>query len=216
MKFKRDTAVGEYFQQESNPFIFVNDTLNLFFINWNQTKNITFIINGNYKQELVFGNKDILFELLDEYLYKIDYEELRGNNYDIQYFYNSQQIQFNDFSNVGEFFLHGNNPIVTVNDINNIINFTKLNTVTFKATHGNIIKINIKPERTLKELLIKYYNEINHSELMISEQIQFLYNAKQIKYGDVTTVKNYFLNIKNPVILVMDLNNLLTNNEIKK
>ena len=67
-----------------------------------------------------------------------------------------RKIIFGDKITVGEFFLHDNNPIVTVNDINNIINFTKLYTVTFKATHGNMIKINIKPERTLK----RTFNEI--------------------------------------------------------
>ena len=63
---------------------------------------------------------------------------------------------------------------------------------------------------------MKYYNEIGHPELMINEQIHFLFNARQIKYGDRTTIKNCFLTVKNPVILVVDRNNLLTNHNTKK
>ena len=51
---------------------------------------------------------------------------------------------------------------------------------------------------------------------MIDDRIHFLHNARQIKYGDMTTAENFFLNEKNPVIVVMDLNNILSNNEVGK
>ena len=159
---------------------------------------------------------DYLDHILYKYLNKIDYYELKDNYNYIKYFYNSQPIQFEDKERIGEFFLHDNNPLVTVIDINNIINFTKLYKVIFKTNHGNILEIYMKPERTCAQLLMKYYNEIGHPELMINEQIHFLFNARQIKYGDRTTIKNCFLTVKKPVILVLDINNLLTNHNTPK
>ena len=47
----------------------MNDVLNLFSINWNQTKNITFLINGNFEQKLTFRNTDNLDGISYEYLY---------------------------------------------------------------------------------------------------------------------------------------------------
>ena len=66
-------------------------------------------------------------------------------------------------------------------------------------------------------LLIKYLIEIDHAELIDkSDKIQFLYNARQINFGDRNTVRKYFHNVNNPVILVMDINNLLSNNSLAK
>ena len=99
--------------------------MNLFSINWNKTKTIIFRINENYKQEITLQNDHSLDSLLEIYLYKIDYNELIGNTVDIKYYYGSKPIQFNDLTTVGEFFLHDNNPIVTIIDSNNIIKYYK-------------------------------------------------------------------------------------------
>ena len=74
-----DTLIGEYFKQESNILIKVNDELNLLSINWNQKKNIIFQINDYYKQEFTFSNNDTLDCLLRTYLHKIDYDILKDN-----------------------------------------------------------------------------------------------------------------------------------------
>ena len=164
--------------------------MNLLSINWNQKKNIIFQINDYYKQEFTFSNNDTLDCLLRTYLHKIDYDKLKDNINDIKYFYNSRPIQFIDHIRVGEFFLHDNNPLVTVIDKNNII---KLYTVSFKTTQGNMFKIFISYKRTIEQLVMKYLFEIKHPELMDKiDKIQFLYNARQIKLGDATILNNFF------------------------
>ena len=102
-------------------------------------------------------------------------------------------------------------------DINN---FIRPMIFTFKTTHGKLSKVYInfkRRELTLEQLLIKYLDEIDHSELVDrNDKIQFLYNTQQLKFGDKTTIGQLFSNENNPTILVMDPNNLLSNNSSKK
>ena len=75
----------------------------------------------------------------------------------------------------------------------------------------------IENRKTRWHLLMKYLFEIEHAELLDkSDKIQFLYNARQINFGDKTNVREYFHNENNPVILVMDINNLLSNNSLAR
>ena len=89
--------------------------------------------------------------------------------------------------------------------------------VTFITSHGNIFKVIINYKRTLGYLLMKYLDEIYHSELIDrNDKIQFLYKEQQFKFGDKTIVGELFLNDNNPLIIVMDVNNFLSNNSLEK
>ena len=71
--YEEYTTIGQYFQKESNINIFVNDIYNLFSINWNQTKNITFQVNQSFLHKFTFINSENLDSLLREYLKYIDH-----------------------------------------------------------------------------------------------------------------------------------------------
>ena len=214
MIYGENTTIGQYFLQESNPIIFVNDVYNLFSINWDQTRNIIFQDEQNYKHELSIRNEDNLDCLLKKYLFKIDHTELIDKKDEIKYFYNLQPIQFGDKTTVGEFFLYDCNPVIYVTDIYKKIKYIS---VTFKTTLGNIFKTEINYKRTLGHLLMKYLFEIDHLELIDrNDKIQFLCNAQQIQFGDKTIIGEFFHNEKNPIILVTDINNLLSNNSLQK
>ena len=214
--FKDNITVGQYFLNESNVTIFVSDLYNLFSINWEQSKNISFIFNNDFKDIIAFNNKDTTGNLLKKYLCKIEHKELTklmGNN-DISLFYNSQQIQSEDKTTIGEFFLNNNNPIISVVDNKNLISLIH---VTFKTTQGNVLKFHINPKKSIDLLLTKYLCEIDKPEFIgKSDKIVFLYKARSIKFGDKTMVRNYFDNDYKPVILVMDTDNLLSYEEFKK
>ena len=204
LSYKEGFLLVEYFKQESNITIFVNDVFNLFPINWNQTKNVIFQVNQNYKKEFTIRNIDTLYFILRDYLSKIDHTKLIKNN----------EILFGDKTTVGEFFLNDYNPVVYVTDMNEKIKYI---VVTFKTTHGKIINTIINCKRPIEYLLMEYLIEMKHPELMDkNDEIQFLYNALQIKFGDKTTIGEFFHNVNNPVILVMDINNLLLNNSPPK
>ena len=63
-------------------------------------------------------------------------------------------------------------------------------------------------------IYISYLFKLGLYELIDrNDKIQFLYQAKQVKFEDKTLLKDYFRNDYNPVILVIDTNNLLKNNK---
>ena len=204
-------TIGQCFQNDSNPLIFVNDIYNLLLINWKQTKNITFMVNNNYKKKYTFDNSMTLNSILEDFLLNIDHYELK-NKSEIKYLYNGLQISF-DPDTVGEFFLNDYNPIIYVMDMNNLI---KPIDITFKTIQG-IFNISVYYKRTAGYLLMKYLDEIGHSELIDrNDKIKFLYKAKQIKFWDKTNVNTLFLNDNNPLIVVIDTDNVLSNNTISK
>ena len=214
--FSDNITVGQYFLNESNVTIFVNDLYNLFFINWEQTRNISFIFNNNYKDVIAFKNKDTLGNILKRYLLEIGHSGLLElmRQPDISLFYNSQQIQPEDKTTIGEFFLNDNNPIIFIVDNRNLISLIY---VTFKTTQGNILSFNFNYRKSIDLLLTKYLCEIDKPEFIgKNDKIVFLYKARPIKFGDKTTVINFFVNDYNPIILVMDTDNLLSYKDIKK
>jgi len=207
-------TVGQLFQSESNPTVFVNDIYNLLLINWKQTKNVTFNINQKYRKEIVVDNLSDFDSIIKKFLNEINQRELENND-KIKYLYNSKEINFKNMITAGELFLNDYNPVIFVKDINNLIILPI--DVSFKTTSGYVKKITIQIERTLNYLLLKYLDEIYHSELIDrNDKITFLYNSQKIKFGDKTLLKNLFLNDKNPTIVVIDANNSLLNNTIQK
>ena len=226
--------IGQIFQNEPNPIVFVNDINNLFLINWKQRKNITFKVNQSYKKEISFNNNDSLAYILKQFLIEIYQPELENND-EIKYIYNSKQIVINDWKpflsrkssfeqtqiqeyevyiTVGEYFFNDNNPVINVIDPNYLI---KPIDIIFQTGQGIKLKMTIFEKRTTEYLLMEYLDKIEHSELIDkNDEIVFLYKGKQIMFGDKTIVKELFLNDNNPTIIVMDVNNVLSNNDIKK
>ena len=207
-------TIGQLFQNESNPTIFVNDIYNLLLIDWNQTKQLTFKVNQKFKKEFIIKNTDYIDQALNHFFYEIDQKELENNN-EIKYFYNSKQINFISKVTVGELFLNDYNPVVFVMDINNLVE-TPID-ITFKTSLEYIVKITINPKKTAGYLLMYYLDKINHSELIDrNDKIVFLYNAQKINFEDKTILKNLFFNNNSPTILVIDVNNVLSNGMISK
>ena len=207
-------TVGQLFQSDSNPIVFVNDIYNLLLIDWNQTRKVTFNINQKYKKEIIINNESDLDSIIKKLLYEINQSEL-DNNEKIKYLYNSKEIEYKNMITAGELFLNDYNPVICVNDINNLIKLPI--DVSFKTNSGYVKKITIHIERTIEYLLLKYLDEIHHSELIDrNDKITFLYNSQKIKFGDKTLLKNLFLNDQNPTIVVIDSDNALLNNNIPK
>ncbi len=118
---------------------------------------------------------------------------------------------------VGEYFFNDNNPVINVIDPNYLIKPIKPIDITFQTGQGIKLKMTIFEKTTTEYLLMEYLDKIKHSELIDkNDEIVFLYKWKQIMFGDKTIVKELFLNDNNPTIIVMDVNNVLSNNDIKK
>ena len=84
--------------------------------------------------------------------------------------------------------------------------------INFKTTQGIVNSIEISSEESIGTLLVKYLIRIGQAELISqlnSGKICFLFNAKQLKFNDKTKIKDFFLGIQNPKVIVQDVNNLI-------
>ncbi len=81
--------------------------------------------------------------------------------------------------------------------------------VIFKTIQGKNTYLSIGKETTIREMLKKYFREINKPELMNNKDIAFLYNARILNSDDQNNVESLFKNNINPQILINDVNNLI-------
>ena len=83
--------------------------------------------------------------------------------------------------------------------------------ILFRTTQGQITYITVDYGTTIDELLRKYLKIKNKEHLYgdKSNRICFLYNAWQLKFGDISVVEKVFKNITEPKIVVNDVNNLI-------
>ena len=76
--------------------------------------------------------------------------------------------------------------------------------ITFKSAEGDHDNIIFNLGTTISDILKRYLNKINHSELIEkSGNIVFLYNGKKLKFNDRTKIEKFFNYACNPVITVM-------------
>ena len=82
--------------------------------------------------------------------------------------------------------------------------------IIFNTTHGRITQLIVDLDLTIDELLKKYLKHFGREELIGDKhRICFLFNARKIKFGDKTTVKEFFHAVQNPKITVNDISGLI-------
>ena len=75
--------------------------------------------------------------------------------------------------------------------------------ILFKTTQGVTHTIVYKYGTTIDEVLKKYLYRINRPELINEKgKFCFLFNARQLKFGDKTKVEDFFKGISNPNVVV--------------
>ena len=101
-------------------------------------------------------------------------------------------------------------PCITVNNVldcpSEPVIFVK-----FRSTTGSSLELFYPISNSVDDLLNLFFREVGKPGLKndIPNKLCFLYNAKQMKPGDKTTLKNFFKNDENPKVVVNDINNLL-------
>ena len=232
INFDDITIIEDFFKNDDNPKIFINDPNNLI----GKKIKVTFKINNAYTQEIITITEKTIGNLLKTFLGEIDenfdiYSSYLFSEYEkwtwikkfimqIKFLYKGKQINWlNDdqknykisynITSIGDYFENDNNPVIFVMDMNNFL--SSIN-VTFKTTYGHFYNLTISSMITLDHLLTKYVYEMKHFELVDTNKIRFFYYNKQIIFGDNTTLNEVFLNDNNPLIAVVDTNYLLYNN----
>ena len=81
--------------------------------------------------------------------------------------------------------------------------------IIFKTTQGYNTEVTVSQGTTIDQLLRKYLELENRSYLIGSKKICFLFNARQLKFGNNTQVEKFFKNVSVPKVVVNDVHYLI-------
>jgi len=222
--FKTDIKIVEYFNIDCTKikneiYIYVNDTNNIL-------KTITFKDNHGLKVEIIFNKKKTIKDLIEKYLQIVEHKELTDieRKDEIQFIYNQKKLECDDNTILEYYFQNDNNPIIQVNDFDGLLITESIYqyNITFKTSLGYKYILDFFVGSKIERIIYEYLYCINHPELINNRNniIKFLYNGEII--NEKITARKCFKNETNPIIIVLDTNNLLTNaakynenNEIK-
>ena len=86
------------------------------------------------------------------------------------------------------------------------INIDSLKTINFKTTLGNKTTLEIDKNNSIDELLKKYLDKINKSDIINNpdESLYFTYNAEKLEFGDQRKIEDVFATNNNPTVLVSE------------
>jgi len=86
------------------------------------------------------------------------------------------------------------------------INIDSLKTINFKTTLGNKTTLEIDKNNSIDELLKKYLDKINKSDIFNNpdESLYFTYNAEKLEFGDQRKIEDVFSTNNNPTVLVSE------------
>ena len=94
------------------------------------------------------------------------------------------------------------------NDIQDNSPGPKINVI-FQTTTGTKRNMVLSMSSTIDQAIKKYLQTVGHPELYNTDKVGFLFNAQKLKFGDNTTIGDYFKNVFNPKVIVNDTNNLI-------
>ena len=86
------------------------------------------------------------------------------------------------------------------------INIDSIKTINFKTTLGNKTTLEIDKNNSIDELLKKYLDRINKSDIINNpeESLYFTYNAEKLEFGDQRKIEEVFATNNNPTVLVSE------------
>ncbi len=192
-------TIKEYFKDDHNPTIIVNDVNNIF-----KVYSVTFVVNNGLfiKNYLVnhdrrFGEVLIIFneDIHEEFP---DIKEIKN------YLYNNTILDFYKGKTCEKIFKDQYNPIIFLEKDYLFDNQPII--VEFKSINGFKHQIKINKYKTINELLIKFCKE---TETELGCDIMFLYSCNKLKYNDRTPVGTLFGCDFKPRIIINDINNLI-------
>ena len=170
---------------------------------------ITFIASTGSIITMEIEKTKTIEDMLKEYVKKIDLpEDTIGEQ--IKFFYIDNQLDFKSKRKVESQFR--NCPFISINviDIGNIIPYWH---ITFDASPLNITKIEINKNKTIKDMMEAYANEIGFPKEAIGKEVIFMYEGVNLDTKENDIVENVLREEK--IVNIFDKGNVinkLTNN----
>ena len=171
--------------------------------------NIIFKTSQGLTTNMTYSYGTTINEVLNKYLKQVGRPDLIGDKGGkINFLYNATKLEFGDQTTVESKF-KSDNQRVTVVDINNIIGPAL--EIKFNSTSGSHWEMVFGSAMSIDELLTQFFKNINKPELKskIPKKLCFLFNANKLNPGDKTSIGHFFNNIKRPIVVINDINNLL-------
>ena len=171
--------------------------------------NIIFKTSQGLTTNMTYSYGTTINEVLNKYLKQVGRLDLIGDKGGkITFLYNATKLEFGDQTTVESKF-KSDNQRVTVVDINNIIGPAL--EIKFNSTSGSHWEMVFGSAMSIDELLTQFFKNINKPELKskIPKKLCFLFNANKLNPGDKTSIGHFFNNIKRPIVVINDINNLL-------
>ena len=86
------------------------------------------------------------------------------------------------------------------------INPESIKIINFKTTLGNKTTLEIDKNNSIDELLKKYLEKINKTDIInnTEESLYFTYNAEKLEFGDQRKIEDIFALNNNPTVLVSE------------
>ena len=126
-----------------------------------------------------------------------------GNNMNNMPF---QQMNVGGNSNWMQFYSINNNNQNNINPIQ--LDYSKFNCV-FKTSNGKTFNLLFNAGRTVEDLILTFFKRVDQEDLFTKKGISFVYNTAPLDYHSKINVENLFKTNLNPVIMVLDVNNLI-------
>ena len=126
-----------------------------------------------------------------------------GNNMNNMPF---QQMNVGGNSNWMQFYSINNNNQNNINPIQ--LDYSKFNCV-FKTSNGKTFNLLFNAGRTVEDLILTFFKRVDKEDLFKKKGVSFVYNTAQLDYNTKINVENLFKQNLNPVIMVLDVNNLI-------
>ena len=126
-----------------------------------------------------------------------------GNNMNNMPF---QQMNVGGNSNWMQLYSINNNNQNNINPIQ--LDYSKFNCV-FKTSNGKTFNLLFDAGRTVEDLILTFFKRVDKEDLFKKKGVSFVYNTAQLDYNTKINVENLFKQNLNPVIMVLDVNNLI-------
>ena len=126
-----------------------------------------------------------------------------GNNMNNMPF---QQMNVGGNSNWMQLYSINNNNQNNINPIQ--LDYSKFNCV-FKTSNGKTFNLLFDAGRTVEDLIVTFFKRVDKEDLFKKKGVSFVYNTAQLDYNSKINVENLFKQNLNPVIMVLDVNNLI-------
>ena len=172
-------------------------------------KNVVFKTTKGLATSMVYDYGTTMDEVLKKYWKHLGKpENIHSNRF--CFLFNAHIINYGIKTPVEQYFKFDDNPRVIVYEVLNCPSEPVI-FVKFRSTRGSSLELFYPISNSVDDLLSLFLREVGKPGLKydIPNKLCFLYNAKQMKPGDKTTLKNFFKNDKNPKVVVNDINNLL-------